>query len=306
VRTTVWRSARYRRAFVQVLFVAVVAGTLYYLWFNLVTNMGRIGQSLDFSFLKESAGFRIAGTDFRSSDTVLESLLVGVKNTLMVSGAGIVLAMILGLVIGIARLSTNWLVAKAAAVYVETIRNIPLLVIIFFWSAAVILKLPRIADASTLGPFSLSNRGLVMPWFGGDITVRPDFAALLAGLVVYTASHIAEIVRGSVQAVQRGQDEAAQALALSGFQRMWFVVLPQAFRIALPQLANQFLNLTKNSSLGIAVAYAELMTIAQINIANRAPAPQAIAILMAFYLAMSLTIAGITNLMNKRLGRFVA
>jgi general L-amino acid transport system permease protein len=301
-----FRSARFRRAFGQTVFVALVAGLLYYLWFNLVTNMGRIGQSLDLGFLGERAEIRIAGTDFRSSDSVLESLIVGIKNTLRVSVVGIVLATVLGTLVGIGRLSTNWLVARAAAVYVETIRNIPLLVIIFFWSAAVVLKLPRISNAIEFGPFTLSNRGLVLPWFGGDTSIRPEFAALLAGLVVYTASHIAEVVRGSILAVPKGQSEAALAVGLSGTQRLRLVVLPQATRIALPQLANQFLNLTKNSSLGIAVAYPDIMTMGQINVANRAPAPQTFAIIMAFYLAISLTITTGTNAWSRRLSRRVA
>ncbi|MEX2394353.1 MAG: ABC transporter permease subunit, partial [Actinomycetota bacterium] len=336
----------------------------------------RRGQSLDFSFLDRPAGFRIAGSTFRPSDTIFEALLVGVKNTLLVAGVGIVLAMMLGLVVGIARLSTNWLVARVAMIYVEAIRNIPLLVIIFFWSAAVILKMPRIDDPATLPGLILSNRGLWIPWFvgrerfrpflallliaflvaavvwvwrtrrsettglphrrltwsvvvfvgialvsyvalgdpvvgtlpqrsgraiTGGFTILPSFAALLAALVVYTASHIGEIVRGSIQAVAKGQTEAALALGFSPTQRLRLVILPQAFRVATPQLANQFLNLTKNSSLGIAVAYAELMTLAQVSIANGSPAPQTIAILMLFYLAMSLSIAALTNVVNRRL-----
>jgi len=293
----VWRSRRLRRVAGQLVFVAVVVTAVYVLWFNLVTNMRAFGQRLDFSYLGESAGFRIGGTSFRSSQTILDGLLVGVKNTVTISLLGIALALVLGVMIGISRLSTNWLVARAAAVYVQAIRNIPLLAIIFFWYAAVILKLPRITDAATFGPFLVSNRGVVI---SESFTLRPEFLALLAALVMYTASHIAEIVRGSIQAVPRGATEAATALGLSPTKRLQLVVLPLATRIALPQVVNQFLNLLKNSSLGIAVAYAELMAVSQVSIANGAPAPQTLAIVMAFYLAISLLISGSVNLYDRR------
>ncbi len=129
----------------------------------------------------------------------------------------------------------------------------------------------------------------------------PSFFALLFALVVYTASHIAEIVRGSIQAVDRGQDEAAQAVALSGFQRMWFVVLPQAFRIALPPIGNQYLNLIKNSSLGAAISYFELTNVTQISVANSSPPVPAFALTLTVYLVLSLVVSGLVNIWNSRL-----
>jgi general L-amino acid transport system permease protein len=147
------------------------------------------------------------------------------------------------------------------------------------------LSLPERGEFATTGGFRLS----------------PEYGALLIALTLYTASHIAEIVRGSILAVQKGQTEAANALGLTGFQRLRYVVLPQAFRISVPPMANQYLNLTKNSSLGIAIGYYELTRIYRISVAQAAPAPQATLVLMLFYLAFSLFIAGVTNIINRRL-----
>ena len=135
----------------------------------------------------------------------------------------------------------------------------------------------------------------------GGIRLDPSFFALLVALVVYTASHIAEIVRGSIQAVHRGQDEAAQALALSGVQRMRFVILPQAFRVALPPIGNQYLNLIKNSSLGAAISYFELTNVTQISVANSSPPVPAFALTLVVYLCISLVVSGLVNLWNRRL-----
>jgi general L-amino acid transport system permease protein len=266
---------------------------------------------------------------------------------------------------------------RAAALYVELFRNVPVLLIIVFLYLAVFLRLPPIGRAiEWVDVFVLSNRGLVVPslratgstgpflvvvalalaaaaaawiwrtrrfdatgephhrvlWaFGvllvvvalgflatgrpyglslperGDLGVAngfrmaPEYAALLFGLVLYTASHIAEIVRGSILAVSRGQAEAADALGLSSFQRLRLVVLPQAFRIMIPPLANQYLNLLKNSSLGIAISVYEVTKVTRVSIAQGAPAPQSIGILMLVYLVFSLAIALVTNLVNRRL-----
>ncbi len=351
-------------------------GGLYYLWFNLVTNLNRRNAG-GFGFLNEPAGFRITGTDFSPSQPVIDAMLVGARNTLLIAVIGIVLSTVLGVLIGIARLSSNWLVRRAAAAYVETIRNIPVLVVIIFFSAAVILTLPSVDNPiEWLDAIVLSKRGLWIPslvagsgagWFlvvagvgvllgavvamwrtkvadatgrphhrvawglgtaiviglagyavlGGPISlsmpertartvvggsiVGPELAALLTGLVVYTTSHIAEVVRGSIQAVSKGQTEASQALGLSSPQRMRFVILPQAFRIAIPPISNQYLNLTKNSSLGVLIGYPELMRVTRIAIGSGSPAPQAIVVLMLIYLLFSLVIAGGANLANRRL-----
>jgi len=371
-----WRDVRVLRVAAQILFVALVVAFLWFLWFNLLTNMRNQGIRTDYGFLDRRAGFRIAGTDFSSRRPLLDALLIGVKNTALVVVLGIALATVLGVVVGVARLSTNVLVRRAASVYVESLRNIPVLVIIIFWSTAVILKLPSIREPIAWPGFIVSNRGMRVPWtygrpglgaywtvlvFGlvlagllavwrtrrfdatgaphhrwawgltafavvavagylalgrpfsvslpsldgiritGGSAVGPEYAAVLLGLVVYTASHIAEIVRGSILAVSKGQTEAATAVGLGPAQRLRLVILPQAFRVAVPPLANQFLNLTKNSSLGIAVAYAEISAITFVAIGNGAPAPQSISIMMLVYLAFSLGISALTNLANRRL-----
>ena len=354
----------------------MVAG-LYYLWFNLITNLRRLGLPDDFSFLDNRTGFRITGTNFDPANPVLEAFLVGARNTLLVAAVGIAISAVLGVLVGIARLSSNWLVRRAATVYVETLRNVPVLVVIIFFSAAVILSLPSVDNPiEWLGAIALSKRGLWIPslvagdraglfliiataavagavvlgWWrtkawertgqphrrilsglgliavvvvaayvalGGPIAVSfpvrtqrsvaggtivsPELAALLAGLVVYTTSHIAEVVRGSIQAIPKGQVEAASAVGLRPGHRMRYVILPQALRIATPSLGNQFLNLTKNSSLAVAIGYPDLMRVARISIGSGVPAPQAIAIVMLIYLTISLFIAALVNLANWRL-----
>lgn len=377
-RPPLWRDVRVLRFLLQVLVVGIIVVVVLYLFNNLTTNLARTGARRDFSYLRRSAGFAIADSDFRSSQPVWRALVVGIQNTAAVAVIGIVLASILGVTAGVARLSRNWLVRKAAAFYVESIRNIPVVVIIVFIFIAVILKLPQLSNAREFfGWFVLSNEtGITVPslsrtgpalsfgigltmtavavivvwvwrtrrfdvagrphhrvlWglgvaaigiavaylasgqplvmslprragrgFVGGISMPASFTALLAGLVIYTASHIAEITRGSILAVSRGQSEAAHAIGLSEFQRYRYVVLPQAFRIMVPPVANQYLNLTKNSSLAVFVAYPEVVRITDTIISQGGPAPQGILILMAIYLMFSLTISLITNLVNRRL-----
>jgi general L-amino acid transport system permease protein len=372
-----WRNVRVLRVVGQAAFLTAVVALLLYLLDNVVYNLERLGIPTGFDYLDQSAGFAIPNSDFRSSQSLLDALVVGVQNTAKVALIGIVLATILGVVVGVARLSTNWLVRRAAAAYVEGFRNVPVLIIIVFIWLGVFLRLPPISRAvEFLDLVVLSNRGLVVPWFdkvgngvafglvalagfllaaavwiwrsrrfdrtgqphrrvlwafgvllavlavgffvtgrpwviatpergalatAGGFRLAPEYAALLLGLTLYTASHIAEIVRGSILAVSRGQSEAANAVGLSDFQRLRFVVLPQAFRISIPPVANQYLNLVKNSSLGVAVSYYEVTKITQVSISQRAPAVQAILVLMAIYLVFSLSIALVTNLINRRL-----
>jgi general L-amino acid transport system permease protein len=372
-----WRNVRVLRVVFQAAFLTAVVALLLYLLDNVVYNLERLGVPTGFDYLDQSAGFAIPDSDFRSSQSLLDALVVGVQNTAKVALLGIVLATILGVVVGVARLSSNWLVRRAAAAYVEGFRNVPVLIIIIFIWLGIFLRLPPISRAvEFLDLVVLSNRGLVVPWFdkvgngvafglvalagfllaaavwiwrsrrfdrtgqphrrvlwafgvllavlavgffatgrpwviatpergalatAGGFRLAPEYAALLLGLTLYTASHIAEIVRGSILAVSRGQSEAANAVGLSDFQRLRFVVLPQAFRISIPPVANQYLNLVKNSSLGVAVSYYEVTKITQVSISQRAPAVQAILILMAIYLVFSLSIALVTNLINRRL-----
>ncbi|MDR9449835.1 MAG: ABC transporter permease subunit [Acidimicrobiia bacterium] len=377
-RPPFWRDVKVLRVVAQV--VVGVGAVLLFLFLgrNLNTNLTAANIPTDFEFLKQPAGVAVTGSDFRPSQPISDIILLGIKNTAALAVVGIPLLTILGTLVGIGRLSSNWLVRKSATVYVETLRNIPPLLVIIFTNAAVILSLPRIQDAITPGDlFVISNRFLAIPWAnagensgvylavlgvgilvsivvwiwrtrkfdatgtphhrflwgtgvfllfaiigfyavgkpyslsrpvvvdgriieGGYQTVGPYIAVLLA-LVIYTASHVAEIVRGSIQAVAKGQTEAANALALSSFQRLRFVVLPQAFRIAIPPLINQFLNFTKNTSLAIAIGYAEVTLVVFQAIGNAKPAPQLILILMGAYLLFSLTISLLINFLNRRL-----
>jgi general L-amino acid transport system permease protein len=374
-RPPLWRNVRVLRAVVQIAFVAAVLALFVYLGNNLRANLLQRGLPTGFGFLDDPTGVNISGVVFDPSQPIRDALLIGLRQTVKVSAVGIVLATMLGIGVGIARLSTNWLVRKAAAVYVETLRNIPVLVLLVFCYTAVLLRLPT-TPTTWLGAVVASNRGLAVPWVQargntgvflaavltglagaivaaiwrtrrfnatgqphhrvlwggmvvgvvviaayvvldlpvalsfpsyqgrmvtGGIQLRPEFVALLTGLVLYTASQIAEIVRGSILAVPRGQTEAATAVGLTAFQRMRFVVLPQALRIMIPPLANQYLNLTKDSTLAVAIGYFELTQITQQAVANGRPAPQLYLLLMVCYLFLSLVISLGVNLVNRRL-----
>ncbi|MPZ73769.1 MAG: ABC transporter permease subunit [Nitriliruptorales bacterium] len=373
VRPPPWRDIRVLRVVIQVAFLVVVVATVWYLYNNLRSN-----TRLGFDWLQQPAGFSIRDAPgYSPGQRVLAAIRVGFFNTAQVAFLGIALATVLGIIIGIARLSTNWLVRRAAALYVEALRNIPVLLIIVLIYGAVMLQLPGVANAGEfLESFIFSNRGVSVPWYQsqegatsyvaviglgvlvaaalwvwrtrrfdrtgephhrvlwalgtvagfilagyfvlgapialslpelegrrvtGGTSLGTEYAALLIGLVLYTASHIAEIVRGSIQAVPHGQTEAANAIALTGFQRLRYVVLPQAFRIMIPPLANQYLNLTKNSSLAVAIGYPELTRIIGTVIGNGNPAPPSIAILMGCYLIFSIGISIITNIVNRAL-----
>lgn len=377
-RTPPWRDVRVLRVVTQVVAVSAVVGLIAFLYDNVRARQRALGIDQGFGFLDQPAGVNIAYSDFSPGQPVRDALAVGVKNTLLVAVVGMVLTLVLGTLIGIARLSTNWLVRQSATVYVETLRNVPpLLVIIFVNSAVVLNALPRIDESVDLGGFLiLNNRELAIaaPVDGGalaaylavvagglagalaaaawrtrraDATGAPHhrvlvalgilaavaaagylaldgpvelsraevvnrnvvggvamstgYAALLVGLVLYTASHVAEIVRGSIQAVPQGQTEAATALSLSDLQRLRYVVLPQAFRIAVPPTVNQFLNLTKNTSLGIAVGFAEVTLITRQVIGNGNPAVQAVVLLLGIYLVISVVVSVLANVVNRRL-----
>jgi general L-amino acid transport system permease protein len=371
-----WRDVRFLRVAFQLGAVVAVCAFLAYLYDNLTANQRALGIETSFDFLDQQAGFRIAYSDFSPSGTVLEAMLVGLRNTITVALLGIVLTLILGTLVGIARLSSNWLVRRAAGTYVEAVRNVPPLLVIVFVNSAFLATLPPIDDPEHVAGLLLTVReiGVTVPrgdggvwiyvgllvaalvggvalarwrtaveertgrparpwlWGGGAVAVvavgawfaldapivmsRPEvvgrgidggvamglpFVAVLVGLVLYTATHVAEIVRGSILAVHKGQTEAATAIGLSATQRLRYVVLPQAFRIAVPPIINQFLNLTKNTSLGVAVAYGEAMFVTRTVIGNGNPAIQSILVVMAMYLVVSLIISLVANVANRRL-----
>ena len=266
-----------------------------------------------FGFLGREAGFEIGESAFlrySASDTYLAALLVGLSNTLAVALIGIVLATVLGTFIGLARLSKNFLLKTLSAGYVEFIRNVPLLVQLFFWYAVITEGFPGPREAlSPLPGVFLSNRGIFFPTFSGapelqgfnfvgGATLTPEFAALLIGLVTYTAAFIAEIVRAGILAVDRGQSEAAHALGLSRGQATRLIILPQALRVIVPPMTSQYLNLTKNSSLAVAIGYPDLVSIANTTMNQTGQAIEGIATIMAVYLTISLSISAFMNWYN--------
>jgi general L-amino acid transport system permease protein len=369
----VWRDVRVLRWLFQLAILGIVVAIVVVLHTNVTRNSQRLNIPTDFGYLDNPAQFPIPDSDFNQNQPVRDALVVGLGNTIRVSIAGIVLATILGTLIGVARLSGNWLLRTAAATYVETIRNVPLLLLVIFsYGALAITTFPRIEDAwEPAGLAVLSNRGVYVPaidrapgflvalaaagvaaWAAGrwrrraadrtgepsragwaaalaflvvlgagwaitgtsvsvpelddrsvtgGLRISPELFAIGFALVIYTASHIAEIVRGSIQAVASGQGEAAWALALSPFQRMRDVVLPQAFRIAVPPLGNQYLNLMKNSTLGAVVSYYELAQVTSISVGNGAPAVPSYLLVLGIFLVLSLVVSGAVNLLNRRL-----
>ena len=305
-----------RRWGYQLGLVAGVAFVAWYLVSNTIHNLESRKIASGFAFLAREAGFEIGEStfvEFSAADSYLRALWVGLLNTFRVAVIGVVCATLLGTLIGLARLSSNWLVARLAGLYIEVMRNIPLIVQLFFWYAVIVENLPGPREA--LNPFAgvfLSNRGIVFPtpWstpvlqgfnFTGGIALTPEFAALLGGLVIYTAAFIAEIVRAGVLAVDKGQHEAAAVLGISRWRAIRLVILPQALRLIVPPMTSQFLNLTKNSSLAVAIGYPDLVSIANTTMNQTGQAIEGIAIIMLVYLTISLSISAIMNWYNGRI-----
>ena len=376
-----WRNIRVLRGFGQAVFIVAVVFAFRELFLNLQFGLDRQGQELNFEFLRQRAGFSIKeGISYSPNQSFVRALQVGLSNTLRVAVVGIILASIFGLIMGVARLSTNWLIRKIAQVYVEAVRNTPLAVQLVFWYVAVILALPSgiTGGLSIWNVAFISNRASVVPWvraedtFGvwavflvigvaaalgvrywrtrmsertaqpprrflwtlgtfvaiaavgyvvagnpvrldvpkfvdrtyeGGAQLSPEYTALLLALVVYTGAFIAEIVRGSILAVSKGQKEAAEALGLMPRQQLRLVVLPQALRIAIPPINSQYLNLTKNSSLGLLIGFPEIVSVGR-TISNQAGgATQVLLIWMATFLTLSLTISFFMNLLNRAVTR---
>ena len=289
-----------------------------YLVHNTVANLEARRIASGFSFLSREAGFEIGESAFlrySASDSYLRALGVGLINTLRVALAGIACATVIGVAVGLFRLSKNFLLRTLAAGYVEFIRNSPLLVQLFFWYALITEALPSPREALQLLPgVFLTNRGIYLPTpgsvpllegfnFTGGMVLTPEFATLLIGLSVYTAAFIAEIVRAGVLSVSRAQWEAAHAVGLSRGQALRHVVMPQALRVIVPPMASQYLNLTKNSSLAVAIGYPDLVSIANTTINQTGQAIEGIAVIMAVYLVISLSISALMNWYNARILR---
>lgn len=368
----------------QLVLVAIIAFLFYEAATNAVQNLRAAGIASGFGFLSTTSGFDVNQTLIPYSSATSsygDAFIVGLLNTLVVAAIGIVLATLLGFLVGVARLSTNWIVARVATVYVELIRNIPLLLQLFFWYYAVLASLPSARDSLNFGGnFYLNTRGLVMPkpvfgdrawlvaltcligigvtvafriwakrqqeqtgrqypvglsglglilalpalvWFllalvganpitfdlpqkgtfnlRGGLQLYPEFVALLVGLTTYTAAFIAEVVRAGVLAVSKGQTEAANALGLRAGATLRLVVIPQAMRVIIPPLTSQFLNLTKNSSLAVAIGYPELTQVFMGTVLNQTgQAVEVVAITMAVYLTISLVTSFFMNAYNRR------
>lgn len=360
----------------QLAFAVAVVGVLYQLYLNLEFGLNRIGIPLNYDFLQTRAGFSIKeGIPYSPNESYQKAFTVGVMNTVRVAVTGIVLATVLGLIMGIARLSPNWLMRKIAQVYVEVIRNTPVLIQIIIWYVAIILALPAIGGGFSIFRLAfLSNRGAAVLWprteaglgffgffligalvagafvwlwrtrvneatgdpsyrwlygaggflvvvavgyiltgapvfldlpepqrfgYSGGTVVSPEFTALLLGLVIYTGAFIAEIVRGSILAVSKGQKEAAEALGFTPGQQLRLVVLPQAMRVAIPPLNSQYLNLTKNSSLAVAIAFPEIASVGKTMINQSARSFQVFVMIIFAYLILSLVISFFMNLLNR-------
>lgn len=373
-----------RGVFYQVLLVAIVGYLFYVAATNAIENLQRARIASGFGFLNNTAGFDISQTLIQFSaagSTYGEAFVVGLLNTLIVSAIGIFFTTILGFLIGIARLSKNWMVAKVAMVYVETLRNIPLLVQLLFWYIAVLGSLPHPRSSIDMGAgFFLNARGLFMArpvyeadavaipaafaiglvgalvyrrwararqektgrqapvglatlglvlglplltWIvlailganpisfelprkgtfnlTGGMQILPEFVALLLGLTTYTAAFIAEVVRAGILAVSKGQSEAAGSLGLKPGQILRLVVIPQAMRVIVPPLTSQYLNLTKNSSLAVAIGYPDLVQVFMGTVLNQTgQAIEVVVITMGVYLTISLVTSALMNIYNRR------
>jgi general L-amino acid transport system permease protein len=374
-----WNDPRLRGIIYQIIAVAAVGALVWYLVHNTLTNLEARRIATGWGFLGREAGFAIGEglISYTAADNYLRALTVGLLNTIRVAVIGIVLATIIGTLIGIARLSSNWLLAKFASLYVEVVRNVPLLLQLFVWYAVITETMPGPRDSlKPLPGFFISNRGIKFPvppdavafdlaagglllaiviaifvrmwarkrrdrtglpfptgwttlalviglpilgWliggaptnfsvpelrgfnFAGGGTLSPEFAALLLGLVIYTAGFIAEIVRSGILAVSKGQTEASLALGLSKAQTLRLIVLPQALRVIVPPMTNQYLNLTKNSSLAVAIGYPDIVSIANTTLNQTGQAIEGVAIIMLVFLTISLSIAAFMNWYNKHI-----
>jgi general L-amino acid transport system permease protein len=285
--------------------VVVVLG--WFLASNTAYNMAQRGIQSGFDFLWDPAGFEIGEGlfNFDSTQSYALAFLTGLGNTVRVAVTGIVLATLLGTVLGVGRFSRNLLVRVVCSAYVEWFRNIPLLLQLLMWYLMLAELLPAVDTPMTLGTVELSKGGLVWISRGAHEeealwALSPEFIALTLGLTLYTAAFIAEVVRAGVAAVPRGQTEAAAALGLSRPQAMRDVMLPQALRIIIPPLTNQYLNLTKNSSLAVAIGYPDVVSIANTALNQTGRAVECIALVMAVYLCTSLLTALLMNAYNQR------
>jgi general L-amino acid transport system permease protein len=376
----IWNDPKYRALFFQIILILGLIGFFVSIVQNTLSNMESRGISTGFAFMSEKAGFDILQSliPFNSDSTYGRTFVVGLLNTILVTVLGVFFATILGFIVGVSRLSKNWLLSKIATVYIETFRNIPLLIQIFFWYFVVLRAMPSTRDSYSLfDSFFLNVRGLYMPgpvpesgfmvtviafiigiiaayivkkwahkrqeatgqqfpvfivslllivllpllvfflsgsplnWdipkltgfnFQGGMSVIPELFALLLALTIYTAAFIAEIVRSGIKAVSHGQSEAALSVGLTPGQNLRLVVIPQAMRVIIPPLTSQYLNLAKNSSLATAIGYPDIVAVFMGTTLNQTgQAVEIIAMTMAVYLVLSLTISVFMNWYNAKM-----
>ena len=317
-----WKSRQARAVVYQALALVAVVLFAWLLVSNTLANMRTRGIQSGFDFLFQPAGFDIGEgwLNYDPANPYWKAFLVGIVNTLRVAIPGCILATLLGTLLGIARFSGNAIVRGISRTYVEMFRNIPLLLQLLMWYLLFIEYLPLPNDALTIGKLVfLSKNGLSFPFFSwdngalrfdvplpvefqieGGATLSPEYMAVLLGLVLYTSAFIAEVVRAGIASVPQGQQEAAVSIGLPRALAMRLIVLPQAWRLVIPPLTNQFLNLTKNSSLAVAVGYPELVSIANTSLNQSGRAVECISIIMGVYLTLSLLTSAFMNWFNRR------
>jgi general L-amino acid transport system permease protein len=380
VKVAPWNDPVIRGWVFQIVVVGLVGLLAWYLVSNTMENLQRQKIASGFDYLGREAGFEIGDTmiEYSPASTYARAIWVGILNTLRVAVLGIILATILGTMIGIGKLSPNWLLAKICEWYVEAFRNVPLLLWLFLFYKLISEAFPGPRQAISMfwGSLFLSNRGLYFPvpvadpihawmglafligiagayvlhrwakkrqdatgqpfpsilagfgiviglpilvWLGGGApsqmswpelkgfnfdggtVIQPEFTALLVGLVLYTSAFVAEIVRSGILALHKGQSEAAMAIGLSRTQAMRLVLLPQALRVIVPPMTSQYLNITKNSSLAIAIGYPDLVASVNVTINQTGQAIENVLIIMAAYLSVSLSISAFMNWYNRRI-----
>ena len=373
-----WLDPKKRAVFFQLITLCMVGLLAYYLISNTVHNLKRQNIATGLGFLHKESSFEIGESliSYSAASSYGRALIVGALNTLYVSSIGIIITVILGTVVGVARLSTNWLVSKMAAIYIEVFQDIPVLLQLFFWYAIFYETLPSPRQAlHPLPGVFICNRGvafavpkadpahgymaiaflagfvlvylirrwankrrdktgqlfpvfrvslvilvgfpLVTWWLAGAPTAMstpklvgfnftggknfsPEFIALLLGLVLYTAAFVAEVVRAGIQSVSKGQTEAAMSLGLRPGMVLNLVILPQALRVIIPPLTSQMLNLTKNSTLAVAIGYPDFVSVANTTINQTGQAIEGVALIMVLYLIFSLLTSAIMNWYNKK------
>ena len=308
VVTPWWRNRRLIPWLVQAAVGLLLLVLIAFLVGNLVRNLTAAGLLLSWSWLHNPSGFDIAETflPFNAGLPYWRALLAGLVNTIRVVIAGLIGATLLGTLVGTAAFSSNGLLRRLARVYVELIRNIPLLLQLVFWYFVVFMALPNGEQAIQLPGLVLAKSGLYLGqtqlldgvWHG-SLRFTVEFGALLTGLVVYTGAFIAEVVRGGVASVSMGQWEAARSLGFSKLQTLRRIVLPQALRVIVPGLNSQYISLAKNSSLAVACGYTDLYSVAETTLNQTGRAVEVVLILLGAYLVIDLLISALMNGLNR-------